>query len=336
MMKAVVQTAYGSADVLQVREIERPVPAADEVLVQVRAASVHPDVWHVLTGLPYVLRLLGAGLRRPRNPVPGTDLAGVVVAVGSAVTRFAVGDEVFGETLRGMQWVNGGAYAEYATAPEHGLALKPAHVSFEAAAAVPTSALIALASLHSAGEIRPGQAVLVNGAAGGVGSIAVQLAKVRGAHVTGVDSGSRLDLVREAGADALIDYTQDDFTQRAERYDLVFDVPGNHTLPACRRVLKPEGVYVLVGHDHYGKGMRRWLGLMPRMVGLMLMSLFVKQLPKAGSPPDKQASMALLRELMASGRLSARIDRTFPLAEAAAAMRYLQEGRARGKVLIVP
>jgi NADPH:quinone reductase-like Zn-dependent oxidoreductase len=336
-MKAVVQRAYGSAHVLQIQDIERPVPAADEVLVQVRAASVHPDVWHVLTGLPYVLRILGAGLRRPRNPVPGTDLAGVVVALGSSVTRFAVGDAVFGETIRGMQWVNGGAYAEYATAPENGLALKPQGVSFEAAAAVPTSALIALASLRSAGEIQPGQAVLVNGAAGGVGSIAVQLAKASGAHVTGVDSGSRLDLVRAAGADVLIDYTQDDFTRRAERYDLVFDVPGNHPFSACRRVLKPTGVYVLVGHDHYGKGMRRWLGLMPRMVGLMLSSMFVKQLPRAGgSPPDKQASMATLRELMASGRLSARIDRSFPLAEAAAAIRYLQEGQARGKVLIVP
>ena len=334
-MKAVFQGAYGSPDVLQIKEIPRPVAAADELLVRVRAASVHPDVWHVLTGLPYVLRLLGAGLRKPKNPVPGTDLAGVVVSVGKNVTRFRPGDEVFGETIRGMQWVNGGAYAEYATAPEDGLALKPANVSFEEAAAVPTSALIALASLRAGGEIQAGQTVLINGAGGGMGCVAVQLAKAFGAHVTGVDCTSKLEMIRSIGADEVIDYTKEDFTQRAERYDLIFDIPGNHPLSACRRALKPSGTYVLIGHDNYGKGMRRWVGLLPRMLTLMIMSLFVKQLSKVGAPmPSRQESMTLLKELMESGKLTPKVDRTYPLSAAAEAIRYLQEGRANGKVVI--
>ena len=229
-MKAIVQDTYGSPDVLELRDIDRPVVEDDEVLVRVRAASVHPDVWHVLTGLPYVLRVMGAGLRKPKNPVPGTDLAGVIESVGKNVTRFGPGDEVFGETLKGMQWINGGAYAEYATAPEDALALKPANVTFEQAAAVPTSALIALPSLRAGGEIQAGQRVLVNGAGGGVGAIAVQLAKAFGADVTGVDCTSKLDMVRSIGADQVIDYTQEDFTRRGERYDLIFDIPGNHSL----------------------------------------------------------------------------------------------------------
>ena len=240
-MKAIVQDAYGSPDVLKLQEIDKPVAEDDEVLVRVRAASVHPDVWHVLTGLPYVLRLMGAGLRKPRNPVPGTDVAGLVESVGRNVTRFRSGDEVFGETLKGMQWINGGAYAEYATAPESALALKPANVTFEQAAAVPTSALIALPSLRAGGEIQAGQKVLVNGAGGGVGSVAVQLAKAFGADVTGVDSASKLDMVRSIGADQVIDYTQEDFTRRGERYDLIFDIPGNYSLSDCRRALTPGG-----------------------------------------------------------------------------------------------
>lgn len=334
-MKAVFQGAYGSPDMLRIKEIERPVAAAGEVLVQVRAASVHPDVWHVVTGLPYVLRILGAGVRKPKNPVPGTDLAGVVVAVGENVTRFRPGDQVFGETIKGMQWVNGGAYAEYATAPEDCLALKPANVSFEQAAAVPTSALIALASLRAGGEIQAGQAVLINGAGGGMGSLAVQIAKAFGAHVTGVDCADKLDTVRAMGADEVIDYAQEDFTRRAGRYDLVFDIPGNRPFSACRRALKPSGTYVLIGHDNYGAGMRRWVGLLPRMLTLMLMSLFVRQLPKlGGTMRSKQESMSLLAEFMASGRLVPKIDRTYPLSETAEAIRRLESGRATGKVVI--
>jgi NADPH:quinone reductase-like Zn-dependent oxidoreductase len=334
-MKAIVQDSYGSPDVLKLQEIDKPVVEDDEVLVRVRAASVHPDVWHVLTGLPYVLRMTGTGLRKPKNPVPGTDVAGIVESVGKDVTRFQPGDEVFGETIRGYQWTNGGAYAEYATAPEDALALKPANVTFEQAAAIPTSALIALPSLRAGGEIQAGQKVLVNGAGGGVGTVAVQLAKAFGADVTGVDCTSKLDLVRSVGADQVIDYTQEDFTRRDERYDLIFDIPGNHSLSACRRALKPTGTYVLIGHDNYGKGMRRWVGLLPRMFKLMAMSLFVSQLPDVGRPmPSKQESMALLKELLESGKLTPHIDRTYPLSEVPEAIRYLQEGHAIGKVII--
>ena len=334
-MKAIVQDAYGSPDVLELRDIDKPLVEDDEVLVRVRAASVHPDVWHVLTGLPYVLRVMGAGLRKPKNPVPGTDLAGVVESVGKNVTRFRPGDDVFGETFKGMQWINGGAYAEYATAPEDALALKPANVTFEQAAAVPTSALIALPSLRAGGEIRAGQKVLVNGAGGGVGAVAVQLAKAFGADVTGVDCTSKLDMVRSIGADHVIDFTQEDFTRRDERYDLIFDIPGNHSLSACRRALEPTGTYVLIGHDNYGKGMRRWVGLLPRMFKLMAMSRFVSQLPDVGRPmPSKQESMALLKELLECGKLTPHIDRTYPLSEVPEAIRYLQEGHAKGKVVI--
>jgi NADPH:quinone reductase-like Zn-dependent oxidoreductase len=331
-MKAIVQDAYGSPDVLELRDIARPVAGDDEVLVRVRAASVHADVWHVLTGLPYVLRMMGSGLRRPGNPVPGTDLAGVVESVGRNVTRFQPGDEVFGETLRVSLWINGGAYAEYATAPEQGLALKPANVTFEQAAAVPTSALIALPALR---RIQAGQRVLVNGAGGGMGAIAVQLARAFGAEVTGVDTTSKLDLIRSIGADHVIDYTVDDFTRRAERYDLIFDIPGNHSLAECRRALTPGGSYVLIGHDNYGDGMRRWAGQLPRMVGLMARSAFVSEL-RAMRPPvrDKRESMELLRQLLESGKLTPHIDRTYPLSEAAEAIRYLQQGRAKGKVVI--
>jgi len=338
MMKAIVQDRYGSPDdVLQFREIDRPVAGDDEVVVRVRAASVHPDVWHVLTGLPYVLRVMGAGLRKPKNPVPGTDVAGVVESVGKNVTQFQPGDEVFGETLRGHQWTNGGAYAEYATAPESALALKPANVTFEQAAAVPTSALIALPALRGGGKIQAGQKVLVNGAGGGVGAVAVQLAKAFGADVTAVDSRSKLDLVRSIGADQVIDYTQEDFTRRGERYDLVFDIPGNHSLSDCRRALTPGGTYVLIGHDNYGNGMHRWVGLLPRMFKLMAMSPFVSQLPAVRfSMPDKKESMDLLKELLESGKLTPHIDKTYPLSEVHEAMRYLQGGRARGKIIITP
>jgi len=337
-MKAIVQTSYGSPDdVLQLREIGQPVVGDDEVLVRVRAASVHPDVWHVLTGLPYVLRMMGAGLRKPKNPVPGTDVAGLVESVGRNVSRFQPGDEVFGETIKGHQWTNGGAYAEYAAAPECALALKPANVTFEQAAAVPTSAIIALPALRGGGEIRAGQKVLVNGAGGGVGSVAVQLAKAFGADVTGVDGTSKLDMVRSIGADQVMDYTQDDFTRRVERYDLIFDIPGNHSLSGCRRALKPGGAYVLIGHDNYGEGMRRWVGLLPRMFKLMAMSPFVSQLRgMRPSMPDKKESMTLLKELLEAGTLTPVIDRTFPLNEVPEAMRFLQGGRARGKIIITP
>jgi NADPH:quinone reductase-like Zn-dependent oxidoreductase len=334
-MKAMVQDRYGPPDVLELKDIDKPVAKDGEVLVRVHAASVHPDVWHVLRGLPYVLRIMGAGLSKPKNSVPGTDVAGRVESVGKDVTRFRPGDEVFGESVRGHQWHNGGAYAEYTSVPEDQLALKPANISFEQAAAVPTSGLIALQGLHEYGQIQPGQKVLINGAAGGVGAIAVQLAKAYGADVTGVDSTRKLDLVRSLGADQVIDYTQEDFTQSGKRYHLIFDIPGNHSFSECRRALTPKGTYVLIGHDHFGKQGDRFLGGLPRGLKQIAMSPFVSQLPDLSfSTPSKRDSMAVLKEFLEAGKLTPVIDRTYPLSEVPEAIRYLEEGQARGKVVI--
>lgn len=311
-----------------------PTIGDDEVLIRAHAASVHPDVWHVVTGQPLVLRLMGSGLRAPKARVPGTDVAGVVESVGSGVTRFRPGDEVLGETTRGMQWKNGGAWAEYVAAPESALAPKPASASFEAAATVPTSGIIALANLQQ-GKLRAGQKVLVNGAAGGVGGLAVQIAKAAGAEVTGVDGTDKLELVRLLGADHVIDYTREDFTQGAERYDLIFDIPGNHPFSASRRALAPEGVYVLIGHDNFGRGGGLLLGGVPRALGLMARSLFTRQLPKASfAMPGKQESMATLAELLAAGKIVPIIDRTYSLADAPEAIAYLASGQARGRIVI--
>jgi NADPH:quinone reductase-like Zn-dependent oxidoreductase len=261
-MKAIVQEKYGSPyDVLTLKDIDKPVLRDDEVLVRVHAASVHPDVWHVVRGLPYVLRIMGAGLLRPTNSVSGTDVAGHVESVGKNVSQFEQGDEVFGETIKGYQWTNGGAYAEYVSVPEDSLALKPANITFEQAAAVSTSGLIALQNLPNEGRLHSGQRVLINGAGGGVGVLAVQLAKAYGANVTGVDDTTKLEMVRSIGADRVIDYTKEDFTQSGERYDLIFDIPGNHPFSACRRVLAPNGKYVLIGHDRFGQGAGRLFGL---------------------------------------------------------------------------
>ena len=335
-MKAIVQENYGSPlDVLNLKDIDKPVLKDDEVRVRVRAASVHPDVWHLVRGLPYVLRIMGAGLLRPKNSVPGTDVAGHVETVGKNVTRFQQGDEVFGETIRGYQWTNGGAYAEYVSVPEDLLALKPANITFEQAAAVPTSGLIALHNLPNEGRLHPDQSVLVNGAGGGVGTIAVQLAKAYGANVTGVEDTAKLEMVRSIGADQVIDYTKEDFTQSGERYDLIFDIPGNHSFSACRRVLAPDGKYVLIGHDRFGQGAGRWLGSIPRVLKLVALSPFVTQLPTPNfSMPNKKDSMAVLREFLEAGKLTPVIERRYLLEEVPEAIRYLEEGHARGKLVI--
>jgi NADPH:quinone reductase-like Zn-dependent oxidoreductase len=334
-MKAIVQEKYGSPDLLELREIDKPAVEDDEVLVRVRAASVHPDVWHVVLGVPHVLRIMGAGLVRPRNRVPGTDVAGHVESVGKDATRFRPGDEVFGETVRGHQWRNGGAYAEYVSVPEDALAPKPANLTFEQAAAVPTSALIALHGLRDQGRIQPGQRVLINGAGGGVGSVAVQLAKAFGANVTGVDSTGKLDLVRSLGADSVIDYSRDDFTRSGERWDLILDVPGNHSLSDVRRALTRDGTYVLIGHDHFGATGGRWLGSLPRFFKLMVMSPFVRQLPGPNfSMPKKKDALAVLSEFIEAGKIAPVVDSAFPLSDVPAALRYLEEGHAQGKVVI--
>src|SRR5712692_11815176 len=243
-MKAIVQEKYGSPDNLELREVDKPAPGDDEVLVRVRAASVHPDVWHVVTGRPYVLRLMGAGVFKPKNPIPGTDMSGIVESVGKSVTQFRPGDSVFGETIVAQQWTNGGAFAEYVSVRQDLLALKPDNITFEQAASVPTSGYIALQNLRDPSRLRPGQTVLINGAGGGVGALTVQLAKAYGAHVTAVDSTRKLGMLRSLGADEVIGFTEEDFTQLGVRYDLIFDVPGNQSLSACRRALKPDGRYV--------------------------------------------------------------------------------------------
>jgi NADPH:quinone reductase-like Zn-dependent oxidoreductase len=338
MMKAIVQDKYGPPDVvLQHREIDKPIIGDDEVLVRVRAASVHPDVWHVVTGRPYVLRLMGAGVFRPKNPVPGTDVAGLVESVGKDVTRFGPGDEVFGETHTELQWRNGGAFAEFVSVPQDALALKPNGIAFEQAAAVPTSGFIALNNLQIGGQIQPGQSVLINGAGGGVGTIAVQLAKAYGAHVTGVESTEKMEMVRSLGADHVIDYTEEDFTQRGERYDLILDVASNLSLTACKRVLMPKGVYVFIGHDHFGDAAGRVFGSLPRYLKFVALSPFVSQLPDLSfSIPSKRDVMAILAEFLEGGKLTPIIDRTYPLEEVPEAMRYLQGGRARGRIIITP
>ena len=335
-MKAIVQDRYGSPDdVLQLREIDKPVVGDDEVFVRVRAASIHPDVWHAVTGRPYVLRLMGSGLLKPKNPVPGTDLAGHVESVGKDVTRFGPGDEVFGESHRRLNWRNGGAFAEYASVPQDALALKPNGITFEQAAAVPTSGFIALNNLQ--GEVQPGQSLLINGAGGGVGTIAVQLAKAYGARVTGVDSTQKLEMVSSLGADHVIDYTQEDFTQRGERYDLILDVASNLSLSGCKRALTPTGTYILIGHDHFGEVGSHTFGSLPHFLKIVALSPFVSQLPDISfSIPSKKDSMAVLKEFLEAGKITPIVDRTYPLSEVPEAMRYLQEGHARGKIVITP
>lgn len=337
-MKAIIQDNYGSPDdVLRLREIDMPVVGDDDVLVRVRAASVHADIWHVVTGQPYVLRLMGGGFFRPKNPVPGTDMAGTVEALGRNVTRFRPGDEVFGETVKANQWTNGGAFAEYVSVHQEALEFKPDNISFEQAAAVPTSGLIVLNNLQGRRKIRPGQKVLINGAAGGVGSMAVQIAKAYGALVTGVDSTAKLEMVRSLGADRVIDYRSEDFARFGERYDLIFDIASNLSLAESRRALVPTGIYVLIGHDHYGKAGRRVLGSLPRFFLLAAISPLVRQLAKMFfAPLDRRDTMSVLKEFLEAGKLTPVVDRTFPLSEVSAAIRYLQQGTARGKIIIVP
>jgi NADPH:quinone reductase-like Zn-dependent oxidoreductase len=337
-MKAIVQERYGSPDDLEFREVDKPVVGDDEVLVRVRAASLHPDVWHVVSGRPYVLRLMGAGFSKPKNPIPGTDMAGIVESVGKSVTQFRPGDPVFGETIATQQWTNGGAFAEYVSVHQDLLALKPGNVTFEQAASVPTSGFIALQNLlGSLGQWRPGQMVLINGGGGGVGALALQITKAYGAHVTAVDSTGKLGMLRSLGADEVVDYTREDFTRRGVRYDLIFDVPGNYPFSACRRALKPDGRYVLIGHEGFGASGKRVFGLIPYFLKLMALSRFVKQLRGSGLPmPTKKEAIAVLRELLESGKITPIIDSTYHLSEVREAFRHMIEDETQGKVIITP
>jgi NADPH:quinone reductase-like Zn-dependent oxidoreductase len=333
-MKAIVQERYGSADVLELREIDRPTAGDDEVLVRVRAASLHPDVWHAMKGVPFVLRIMGSGLRKPKNVVPGTDLAGIVESVGRNVTRFKPGDEVFGLSVLANLWRNGGAYAEYAAVPQARLQLKPAELTFEQAAAVPTSGSLAVQAVRDEGRIRSGQRVLINGAGGAVGSFAVQLAKAYGADVTGVDAPEKLDMLRSIGADRVVDYTQEDFTESGERYDVVLDIAGTRPWSESKRALTPDGTYVLIGHDQYGRSGHRWFGSLGRFAKLMVISPFVSHLHPFRGAKDPGDRLIVLKELIEARKITPVIDRTFPLSEVPEAIRYLESGQTRGKIVI--
>jgi NADPH:quinone reductase-like Zn-dependent oxidoreductase len=324
-MKAIVQDTYGSMDVLELREIDRPVPTDNQVLVQVRAAGLHRGDWHVMTGLPYMIRVVVAtlGLRRPKVPVRGMDVAGTVEAVGDNVTRFRPGDAVFG-------WCDG-SFAEYAVAPEDQLAAKPATLSFEQAAVVPISGFAALQGLRDVGEVQAGQRVLVIGAAGGVGSLAVQLAKAFGAQVTGVASTTQLELVRSIGADEVIDYTRQDVTDGTRHFDLILDCAGRRSLSQLRRALTPEGTLVIVG----GEGGGRLMGGFLRNLRAPVLSRFVGQRLRMLASKERPQDLQTLRELLETGKVTPVIDRTFPLREVPEAFRQLVEGRGRGGKLAI-
>lgn len=321
-MKAIVQDTYGSADVLELRDIDRPEIGDDEVLVRVHAAGVDRGVWHLMTGLPYLVRLAGYGLRAPKTPVPGMDVAGVVDAVGNNVTRFRPGDEVFG--------IAKGAFAEYARARENKLAPKPDNLTFGQAAVVAISGLTALQGLRDHGDVQPGQKVLIVGASGGVGTFAVQIAKAYGAEVTGVCSTTKVGLVRSIGADHVIDYTRDDFADGTQRWDVILDIDGSSSLARLRRVLTPRGTLVIVG----GEGGGRWLGVVDRLLRAHLLSPFVGQKLGTFICSENSEDMLVLKELIEAGKVTPVIDRTFPLGEAPKAIRYVEEGHARGKVVV--
>ncbi|HZO67883.1 MAG TPA: NAD(P)-dependent alcohol dehydrogenase [Kribbellaceae bacterium] len=321
-MKAIVQDTYGSTDVLELRDIDRPEIAPDEVLVRVRAAGVDRGVWHLMAGLPYPIRFAGYGIRTPKTPTPGMDLAGVVEAVGADVTRFRPGDEVFG--------IGKGTYAEFARAPEKKLAPKPANLTFEQAAAVAISGLTALQGLRDSGNVQPGQKVLIIGASGGVGSYAVQLAKAYGAEVTAVASTTKLDLVRSLGADHVIDYTREDFADGVHRYDLILDIGGNAKLSRLRRALTPKGTLVIAGGETGG----RWLGGYDRLLRAPMLSPFVSQTLRTLTSREKGEDLLVLKDLIEAGKVTPAIERTYPLSEAPKAIRHVEDGHARGKVVI--
>jgi NADPH:quinone reductase-like Zn-dependent oxidoreductase len=324
-MKAIVQDTYGSTDVLELREIDRPVPTDNEVLLQVRAAGLHRGDWHVMTGLPYMIRIVvpTLGLRKPKVPVRGMDVAGTVEAVGANVTRFRLGDAVFG-------WC-AGSFAEYAVAPEDQLAAKPERLSFEQAAVVAISGFAALQGLRDVGEIQAGQRVLVIGAAGGVGSFAVQLAKAFGAQVTGVASTSQLELVQSIGADEVIDYTRQDVTDGTRQFDLILDCAGRRTLSQLRQALTPTGTLVIVG----GEGGGRLMGGFLRNLRAPVLSRFVGQRLRMLASKERPQDLQTLREFLEAGQVTPVIDRTFPLREVPEAFRQLVEGRGRGGKLVI-
>ena len=327
-MKAIVYQNFGSPDILRFEEIDKPTPADNEVLIKVRAASVNPLDWKLMKGGPFILRLL-LGLGKSKIKRPGVDVAGQVEAVGRNVTQFKPGDEVFG-TCRG-------AFAEYATSQSVSgmksvLVRKPANVTFDQAASAPVAALTALQGLRDKGRIQQGQKVLINGAAGGVGTFAVQMAKAFAANVTGVCSTTNVDMVRSIGADCVIDYTKEDFTRSGQRYDLVLDCVGNHSLSACRRVLNPKGILVMVGAPYDSPVIR----LLARLLGALVLSRFVSQKMVFFIAKVNQEDLTILGEFMATGRVTPVIDKRYRLSELPEAFRYAAEGHSRGKLIVIP
>jgi len=319
-MKAIVYHNYGSPDVLSIEEVEKPSPGDEEVLIRIRAASVNPYDYHLMRGI-YLMRPM-FGLRRPKHTRPGVDFAGEVEAVGKNVTRFQSGDAVFGAVR--------GAFAEYACAPENRLASKPANLTFEQAAAVPMVGLTALQALRDKGRIQPGQKVLINGAAGGIGTFAVQIAKHFGAHVTGVCSTGSMDIVRSLGADHVIDYTAEDFTRSAERYDLMFDLAGNRSLSDCLRVITPKGMFIAGGMRPGGP----WIGPLPRLLSVLVGSWFVSQKVVFFIAKSSVEDLDFLKELIEANKLTPVIDRCYPLSEVRKAVWHIKEGHPRGKTVV--
>lgn len=321
-MKAIVQDVYGNSDVLQQRDIPQPVPGSGEVLIRVRAAGVDQGVWHLMTGRPYLIRLFGFGLKKPKAPVRGREVAGVVEAVGDGVTRFQPGDEVFGTC--------DGSFAEFVCAKEGRVAMKPANLTFEEAAVAPISAVTALQAVRDAGQVSAGQKVLIIGAGGGVGSFAVQVAKAFGAEVTGVSSTGKVELVRSLGADHVIDYTRDDFSRAGLLYDVILDTAGNRPLSDLRKALTPRGTLVIVG----GEGGGKLTGGFERSMRAPLVSLFSGQKFKGLVSTENYRDLEALTTLIEAGSVKPAIDKVYALAEAPAAVEYMHEGRARGKVVV--
>lgn len=320
-MRAIVHDSYGSADVLRLEWIARPEIADHEVLVQVRAAGLDRGTWHLMAGRPYLMRVMGFGFRRPKNRMAGRDVSGVVVAIGAAVTRFAVGDEVFG--------ISRGSFAEYAAVREDKLAHKPTNTSFQQAAVVGISGGTALQAL-TAGRVQHGQRVLITGASGGVGSYAVQLAKALGAEVTGLASTAKLDLVRSLGADHVVDYTKEDFADGVHRYDVIIDIAGNSPLSRLRRALTPTGTAVIAGGESKGN----LTGGLERQLRALMLTPFVGQRFVPLASKERAGDLEVLAGHLEAGTVTPSIDRTYPLDQAPQAMRYLEAGRVRGKVAI--
>ena len=319
-MKAIVRTKYGSPDVLELREIDKPNPSDNQVLVKVHAASVNPLDWHILRGKPFLVRLMGFGFLKPKHQILGADIAGRVEAVGRNVTRFKMGDDVFGSGM--------GGFAEYACLREDKLVLKPAAMTFAQAAAVPVAGLTALQGLRDKGRIQPGQQVLVNGASGGVGTFAVQIAKALGAHVTGVCSGRNLEMVRSIGAESVIDYTKKDFWRSGGKYDLIVDNAAYHSIRKPLRALTPTGTYVLIGGSTSTASLLQTLILKPlfsRKAGRRVVSFMANV---------NKTDLAFLKEFLEAGKIVPVIDRKYSLSETPQAIRYVEEGHARGKVVI--